>query len=104
MRIYVDIDLDGYVTGFGSAPLGEGSILLEVPENHGMLTDEQLGVWRVVDGEIVKDAAREEQLIADWENRPPPEDEQLKAENKALSDRVEFLESVLEEMIFSIYQ
>lgn len=81
VTIYVNTDADGYVTGWGSSSLGEGSILLDVPNDHGFLVSDQLDVWRVVGGEIVKDLAREEEVNqeAEADALRPSTEERLRA-------------------------
>lgn len=108
MKIYVTIGEDGYINGVSSTPMtigaeGEsGEYELEVEEDHDVL--DNMEAWKIDGGQLVSPPERLEELLAEEALQPPSTKEQLKAENKALSDRVDFLESVLEEMIFSIYE
>ena len=101
--IYVSTDEDGFIEGFGTSSLGDHSVEITVSSDHPIF-DEGMRLWKLVDGKLEKPAGRLDSILAEEALRPPSTEEQLKAENKALSDRVDFLESVLEEMIFSIYE
>jgi len=101
--VFFAVDSDGFINGYGSSPPGENCVRMELSRDHPIFVDDYLS-WRVEGGKLVKDKGRQEQLLASEAMKPPGADEQLKAENRALSDRVDFLEGVLTEMIFTIYQ
>lgn len=53
--------------------------------------------------EIKQREQEDQQRLEEEANRPPTETELLKAQNKALSDRTEFLEDIIAEMAMKVY-
>lgn len=100
--VYVSTDADGFIEGISSSPMGDHSVEIHVPSDHPIF-DEGVRLWQLVDGKLEKPEGRLDSIIAEDALRPPESEEQLKAENMALTKRIEFLEEVIVEMIFSIY-
>ena len=87
--IYITINENGYVNGWGSTRSTENDIELELDENHEFFkTDYQC--WKYVDGELVFDEEKQKQLIEEYER------EQNKPTDK---ERLEALENALLELI-----
>lgn len=76
MKIYFTLDDDGYVNGWGSTRSTENDIELELADNHDFFkTDFQC--WKYVDGELVFDEEKQQQLIEEYErekNKPSETD------------------------------
>lgn len=76
MKIYLTVDEDGYVNGWGSTRSTENDIELDLDNNHEFFkTDHQC--WKYVDDELVFDEERQQQLIEEYErekNKPSETD------------------------------
>ena len=76
MKIYFTLDDDGYVNGWGSTRSTENDIELDLDDNHEFFkTDFQC--WKYVDGELVFDEEKQQQLIEEYEreqNKPSETD------------------------------
>lgn len=74
--IYISLDENGYVDGWGSTRSTENDIELDLDDNHEFFkTDHQC--WKYVDDELVFDEERQQQLIEEYErekNKPSETD------------------------------
>lgn len=72
MIVYIALDENGYVNGWSSTRSTENDIELELADNHAFFkTDFQC--WKYVDGELVFDEEKQQQLIEEYEreqNKP----------------------------------
>jgi len=70
MVIYVNLDEDNYVIEWGSSGSGER---VELDKNHEFFKS-GMHAWRYVNGELIYDEERNEQLNKEEQDRPSPED------------------------------
>lgn len=72
MIVYIALDENGYVNGWGSTRSSDNDIEIELDDNHEFFkTDYQC--WKYVDGELVFDEEKQKQLIEEYErekNKP----------------------------------
>ena len=70
--IYITLNENGYIDGWGSTRSSENDIEIELDDNHEFFkTDHQC--WKYVDGELVFDEKRQQKLIEEYErekNKP----------------------------------
>lgn len=86
ITIYFNI-VDGYLDGWSTSPsnleseqsavVEKGHEVLQVPE-----------VFKFVDGELIKDEERQQQLIEDFQETPS-ENEELRKENEKLREEID---------------
>ena len=89
MIVYIALDENSYVNGWGSTRSTENDIELELDDNHDFFkTDHQC--WRYESGELVFDEEKRQTLIEEYER------EQNKPTDK---ERLEALENALLELI-----
>lgn len=65
MIIYFETDKEGYLNGWSSSRSNEREIELEVEEDHEVLRNSR--IFKYVDGELIKDEERQQQLIGQYE-------------------------------------
>lgn len=96
MIIYFELDDDGYLNGWGSTRSNENEIALELDEGHKFFNDYSI-LYKYVDGKIVKDEEKEQQLIDENEEEmdKPSELELLRQENEMLAMAVMELTATL---------
>ena len=89
MKIYLTLDEDGYVDGWGNSRSSDNDIEIELDDNHEFFkTDHQC--WKYENGELVFDEEKQKQLIEEYERE----------QNKPSSqERLEALENALLELI-----
>ena len=82
VTIYLSIDDDYYVTGWGSTRSSEDDVRMEVPESHEVIRNPE--VYRIEDGVLTRCSEKEEELIESA--KPVPSDvEVLREENEMLA-------------------
>jgi len=87
--IYITLNENGYVNGWGSTRSTENDIELELDENHEFFkTDYQC--WKYENGELVFDEEKQQRLIEEYEREQNKPTEQ---------ERIEALENALLELI-----
>ena len=90
MKIYLILDKNGYVDGWGSTSSHvDNEIEVELDENHEFFKTDS-ACWKYVDGELVFDEEKRQRLIEEYER------EQNKPTDK---ERLEALENALLELI-----
>lgn len=68
-KIYFTIDDDFYLTGLNSTPsFVEGELSLEIDKNHEIF-EKDASIFLYVDGELVKDKEKQQQLIEESERK-----------------------------------
>lgn len=97
-RIYFVVDDEGYIKGGYSEGelIGDNVKSIEVEEDHEIFTTDSQ-TFRFVDGELIKDEERKQQLIKEYEEQKnkPSEIELLKKENEMIALAVMELSSYL---------
>ena len=85
MVIYIYIDDNNYLTGWSSTRSSDDDIEINVYRNHEALQNPE--VFKYVDGELIKDEERQQELIEEREENEnkPSELEQLRKENDELA-------------------
>jgi len=63
MVVYLDLDDENYVTGYGS---DDGDAKLDLPKDHKFF-DSVVEAWKYVDGELIFDEERYSKIIDDKE-------------------------------------
>lgn len=89
MIIYIALDENGYVDGWGSTRSSDNDIEIELDDNHDFFKTD-FACWKYEDGELVFDEEKQKQLIEEYErgqNRPSEQ------------ERIEALENALLELI-----
>ena len=81
MVVYISVDSDNYLTGWSSTRSSDEDIEINVYRNHEALQNPE--VFKYVDGELIKDEERQQELIAERE------------ENESKPSEVERLETAL---------
>jgi hypothetical protein len=83
MRIYISLDENNRVQGWGSSPVNSESIEVEIDENHEVLKNPF--IFKYENGEFVKDNEYQLQLIEEKERRKnKPTLEQIQNDQAAL--------------------
>lgn len=87
MKIYLSVR-DGRVVGVGSSPSSESDIEMSVSTDHEVLDNPF--IYKVENGQLVKDEAYQQQLIQEKEERMNRQTTQQKLElvQKALDDLI----------------
>lgn len=65
MVIYFNLTKDGYLTGWSSTQSTKNDVKVYVNRDHEVLTNPE--VFKYVDGELIKDENRQQQLIKEYE-------------------------------------
>ena len=89
MIVYIALDENGYVNGWGSTRSSENDIEIELDDNHEFFKTD-FSCWKYENGELVFDEEKQKQLIEEYErgqNRPSEQ------------ERIEALENALLELI-----
>src|SRR5699024_12826066 len=81
MVVYISVDSDNYLTGWSSTRSNDDDIEINVYRNHEALQNPE--VFKYVDGELIKDEERQQELIAERE------------ENESKPSELERLETAL---------
>ena len=89
MKIYLTLDKNGYVDGWGSTRSSDNDIEIELDDNHEFFKTDS-ACWKYENGELVFDEEKQKQLIEEYER------EQNKPTDK---ERLEALENALLELI-----
>jgi len=87
--IYLTLDENGYVDGWGSTRSSDNDIEIELDDDHEFFKTD-FSCWEYEDGELVFDEERQQKLIEEYErerNRPSEQ------------ERIEALENALLELI-----
>ena len=89
MIVYITLDENGYVDGWGSTRSSDNDIEIELDDNHEFFKTD-FACWKYEDGELVFDEEKQKQLIEEYERE----------QNKPSSqERLEALENALLELI-----
>lgn len=85
MVVFISLDNDNYLTGWSSTRSNDGDIEINVYRNHEALQNPE--VFKYVDGDLIKDEERQQELIKEREENEnkPNELEELKKENHELA-------------------
>src|SRR5699024_10773305 len=85
MVMFISLDNDNYLTGWSSTRSSDDDIEINVYRNHEALQNPE--VFKYVDGELIKDQERQQELIEEREENEnkPSELEQLRKENDELA-------------------
>lgn len=70
--IYISLDENGYVDGWGSTRSSDNDIEIELDDNHDFFKTD-IRCWKYEDGELVFDEGRQQELIEEYErekNKP----------------------------------
>lgn len=83
--VYLYIDVDNYVNGWSSSE-DVGTIAIDVPEDHGVLTTPRF--YKYENNDVILDEIRRQEIL-DSRNSPPPptEIEVLRAEVERLQEK-----------------
>lgn len=86
ITVYFSVDADGFITGYSSSSTGENCTEMELPRDHPIFGDDYLS-WQVVDGELIKDEIRQEQLMqqAQAEALAPSVEERLRTAEEIIN-------------------
>jgi hypothetical protein len=74
MRVYISLDENNRVRGWGSSPISSQSIEVEIDKNHEVLKNPL--IFKYENGSFIKDTLYQQQLIEEKErikNKPTPE-------------------------------
>ena len=89
MIVYITLDENGYVNGWGSTRSSDSDIEIELDDNHEFFKTD-FSCWKYENGELIFDEERQQQFI----------NERLQEENKpTYQERLEALENALLELI-----
>ena len=79
MVVFISLDNDNYLTGWSSTRSSDDDIEINVYRNHEALQNPE--VFKYVDGELIKDEERQQELIEEREENEnkPNEVERLEA-------------------------
>ena len=72
MIVYITLDENSYVNGWGSTRSSENDIEIELDDNHEFFKTD-FACWKYEDGELVFDEERQQKLIEEYEreqNKP----------------------------------
>lgn len=85
MVVYINLDVDGYLTGWSSTRSNVDDIVVSLSRNHEALSNPE--IFKYIDGELVKDEGKQRELIKEREENEnkPSELEQLRKENDELA-------------------
>lgn len=90
MIVYITLDENGYVDGWGSTSSHvDNEIEIDLDENHEFFKTDS-ACWKYENGELVFDEEKQKQLIKEYEREQNKPSEQ---------ERIEALESALLELI-----
>lgn len=89
MIVYITLDENCYVNGWGSTGLSDNDIKIELDDNHEFFKTD-FACWKYENGELVFDEEKQHQLIEEYEREQNKPSEQ---------ERIEALESALLELI-----
>lgn len=89
MIVYITLDENSYVDGWGSTRSSENDIEIELDDNHEFFKTDS-ACWKYENGELVFDEEKQKQLIEEYER------EQNKPNSQ---ERLEALENALLELI-----
>ena len=89
MKIYLTLDEDGYVDGWGNSRSSDNDIEIELDDNHEFFKTD-FACWKYEDGELVFDEERQQKLIEEYEREQNKPTEQ---------ERIEALENAMLELI-----
>ena len=89
MIVYIALDKNSYVNGWGSARSSDSDIEIELDDNHEFFKTD-FSCWKYVDGELVFDEEKQKQLIEEYEReqKKPSEQERLEALENALLELI----------------
>lgn len=65
MKIYFEVDENGYLDGWSSSSFSENEISLKVDDNHEVLTNPY--IFKYEDGALIKDENKQNELIVQHE-------------------------------------
>lgn len=88
MVVFISLGSDNYLTGWSSARSSDEDIEINVYRNHEALQNPE--VFKYVDGELIKDEERQQELIAERE------------ENESKPSEVERLETALLDLVVMV--
>lgn len=106
VKIFLALDENSRVLGYGSSPFNDQSVEIEVEDNHEVLNN--FDVFKMEDGKLLKDLAYQQQLLKEQEeqNSSPDTEEDikvLKKENQELRQQVNLMEGVVMDIIMTMY-
>jgi len=83
LKIYLTLDENGYVDGWGSTRSTENDIELELDNDHEFFKTD-FSCWKYEDGKLVFDEERQQKLIEEYEREQnkPTDEERLEALEK----------------------
>ena len=89
MKIYLTLDEDGYVDGWGNSRSSENDIEIELDDTHKFFKTD-FACWKYEDGELVFDEERQQKLIEEYEREQnkPTELERLEALENAMLELI----------------
>ena len=83
MIIYVEVNDEGTVTGYGSSPFSEDNIEIEIDPDHSLFYEGNVEHFKVVDGSIIKKSQQEIDAILE-RIKPPTDKERIESLEVAL--------------------
>ena len=89
MIVYITLDENGYVDGWGSTRSSENDIEIELDDNHEFFKTD-FACWKYENNELVFDEEKQKQLTEEYEREQNRPSEQ---------ERIEALENALLELI-----
>lgn len=89
MIVYIALDENSYVDGWGSTRSSENDIEIELDDNHEFFKTD-FACWKYEDDELVFDEEKQKQLIGEYEREKnrPSEQERLEALENALLELI----------------
>ena len=89
MIVYIALDENSYVNGWGSTRSSDNDIEIELDDTHEFFKTD-FSCWKYEDGELIFDEERQQKLIEEYEREQNKPSEQ---------ERIEALENALLELI-----
>lgn len=89
MIVYITLDENGYVDGWGSTRSSENDIEIELDDDHEFFKTD-FSCWKYENSELVFDEEKQKQLIEEYEREQnkPTDKERLEALEKAMLELI----------------
>ena len=89
MKIYLYVDENNYVSGWGSTRSSDNNIEIELDDNHEFFNSD-FSCWKYIDGELVFDEEKRRRLLEEYEREQnePTETERLEALENAVLELI----------------
>lgn len=94
VTIYINIDTDGYVDGWGSTRSSDDEVELDIDKGHDFFTSDS-HAWKYENGTLAFDELRKQQLIDDNEQQQETNSNATKEDVAELKRTIEELKQII---------